>query len=685
MTNSFVQKNNATGVAKEILTLEGKPGETFEELLAGWEAENNRVAANPKLINVVRGKYIVRIDSVSDTPDLSKPVVETGPNLEKDNLLTPFGIATLKDRYLMPYETSPQEAFYRAAKAYADDEAHAERLYSYVSNLWFMFSTPALSNAPKRLTWSIQEAYGDNYEGNHFEKAKRGLPISCFLNFVGDSRKDITDHYTENAWLSSIGGGVGGYWGDIRSNGVATSGGSRSSGKVPFLKVVDSEVLAFAQGVTRRASYAAYTDISHPEVEEFIEIRKPSGGDPNRKCLNLHHAVNLPDSFMQIIEEAMVNPEVDDSWPLVDPHSGKVTEIVSAKKLWEKILTTRVATGEPYMHFIDTTNRAMPEQQRKAGLRVSQSNLCSEITLATSTERTAVCCLSSVNLAKFDEWSKVDTFIPDLIRMLDNILEYFIRNAPQELSKAIYSAKMERSLGLGAMGFHSYLQQKGVPFESAMATSHNRRIFSHIKRAAEKATVALAQERGPCPDAQGEMRRNMHLLAIAPNASSSILCGGTSASIEPVRANAYTHKTASGSWLVKNEALEAVLDTHGMNTEEVWTSIIVNRGSVQHLDFLSKDEKDVFKTAIELDQRWLVEHAAHRQEYICQAQSLNLFFPADVEVSYLHNVHFRAWKAGLKTLYYCRSEALHRADNVSIKVSKADMRDTENTCLSCEG
>lgn len=670
---------------KRILTLEAVTGkESIEDLLQAWSQASNEIAINPRLIRVIGKTHTIEAEIVGPGKGTYiKQEALTGIDLSRDELLTPFGIATLKDRYLLPEETSPQEAFMRAATAFGDNPEHAQRLYDYVSKGYFMFATPVLSNAPKRLRWGTE--FKLNFVSECYEAKKRGLPISCFLNFVPDSRKGLTEHYTENAWLSSIGGGVGGYWGAIRSNGIDTSGGSRSSGMIPFMKVVDAEVLAFAQGVTRRASYAAYADISHPEIVEFLEIRKPTGGDANRKCLNLHNAVNIPDSFMQIIENCMKDPTADDSWPLVDPHTKRVVQVVSAKELWQRILELRVQTGEPYMHFIDTTNRALPRAQREAGLWVHQSNLCSEITLPTNEDRTAVCCLSSVNLELFDEWSKLPLFVEDLVRMLDNVLEYFIANAPDDIYKAKFSASMERSIGLGAMGYHSLLQKKSIPFESAMATSVNRQVFSHIKRKAEAATVKLAQERGACPDAGGEMRRNMHLLSIAPNASSSILCGGTSPAIEPHRANAFTHKTQSGSWLVKNKYLEEVLEAHGMNDEDTWSSIITNRGSVQHLDFLSQDEKDVFKTAMELDQRWLIEHAHHRQEYICQAQSLNLFLPADVDIAYLHHVHFRAWKAGLKTLYYLRSEAIKRADNVSVKLDKAVLKDTDNVCLSCEG
>jgi len=713
--------NHRNESQKHIVTLETQsPAENVSTVVAKWAADNGLSVSRFRVLRVIGNTHNVEIET-GEPPKADTPLA--GVDYSRDELLTPFGIATLKDRYLLPHEKSPQDAFMRAARAFADDEAHAERLYSYASRLWFMFSTPALSNPPMRLKWG--GAFSQNFLGDCFDPKLRGMPISCFLNYVPDSRAGLTAHYTENAWLSSMGGGVGAYWGAVRSNGIRTTGGSASSGAVPFMGVMDRMVLAFAQGVTRRASYAMYLDISHPEILEFLDIRKPTGGDINRKSLNLHNAVNIPDAFMEIIERCMKDPHADDSWHLIDPHTSKVVDTVSAKALWQRLLELRMQTGEPYIMFVDTVNRALPAAQRDAGLRVYQSNLCSEIVLPTNEERTAVCCLSSVNLEYYDEWSKDEHFIEDLVRMLDNILEFFIQNAPKvkdedkrklredlaerlaengltaeqleavaqyveseylvAIKKAVHSAKMERSLGLGAMGFHSYLQRKGLPFESAMATSVNRRVFAHIKRLAERATVKLAQERGAAPDAGGEMRRNMHLLAIAPNASSSIICGGTSPCVEPQRANAFTHKTQSGSWLVKNKYLEEVLKAHGANTADVWQSIILNKGSVQHLDFLSKDERDVFKTAMELDQRWIVEHAAHRQEHICQSQSLNIFMPADVNVLYLHNVHFMGWKKGVKTFYYLRSEAIKRADSVSLKISTAELKDAENTCLSCEG
>jgi len=586
-------------------------------------------------------------------------------NYGRDRLLSEFGIKTLEDRYLIDGEKSPQDAFARAAKAFADDDEHAQRLYDYVSKLWFMFSTPILTNAG----------------------TERGLPISCFLNYVGDSRKGITEHYTENAWLSSVGGGIGGSWSEVRGVGSKTSHGSESTGVIPFVKVVDAEMLAFSQGVTRRGSYAAYLHMSHPEIEEFMDMRKPTGGDINRKSTNLHHAVVIPDSFMRIIEAATLSPGFDDSWALINPNNKVVTKIVSAKALWVKLIQNRVETGEPYIMFEDTVNNALPQFQKDLGLRVHHSNLCSEIVLPTNEERTAVCCLSSVNLEEYDQWKNDELFIPDLIRMLDNVITYFINKAPKQLKRAVNSAFNERSLGLGGMGFHAYLQRLNIPFESAMAKSINMGMWRNIKNKSLEASRNLAATRGACPDGEPQGIRNAHLLAIAPNASSSIICGNTSPSVEPYRANAFTQKTKSGTSLLKNEYLEHALDELNMNTDEVWKSIMTNHGSVQHLDFLDQDTKDVFKTAVEIDQRWVVEMAADRQQFICQSQSINLFFPAEVSKQELHNVHLMAWKKGMKTLYYCRSEAIKRPDVVSDEKLRNYIFDAldDSTCIACQG
>jgi ribonucleoside-diphosphate reductase alpha chain len=580
----------------------------------------------------------------------------------KDSLLDEFALATLRDRYMVAGENSPQEAFARAAEAFADDENHAQRLYDYVSNLWFMFATPILSNGG----------------------TSRGLPISCFLNYVDDSREGITEHYVENAFLSSFGGGIGGTWSDVRSQGTPTSKGSESTGVIPFVKVVDAEMLAFSQGVTRRGSYAAYLHISHPEIEEFLDVRKPTGGDVNRKSTNLHHGVVVPDAFMERIWSATKYDNFDDSWDLVDPHTGVTRKRVSARTLWVKLLQNRMETGEPYIMFEDAIDAELPDFQKDKGLKVNHSNLCSEITLATNDERTAVCCLSSVNLEYYDDWKDRPAFIPDLIRMLDNVLTDFINRAPEPLRKAKFSAMRERSLGLGAMGFHAYLQKNNIPFESAQATGANLRMFSHIKEDASITTRKLAVEKGACPDDDTCTVRNAHLLAIAPNASSSIICGNTSPSIEPFRANAFNQKTKSGSNLMKNKFLEEVLKSYNKNDDETWKSIVTQKGSVQHLDFLNEWERNVFKTAVEINQAWLIDHAAHRQEYICQSQSLNLFFPPDVNKSDLHNAHMLAWARNLKTLYYLRSEAISRADIVSDLV-KREILFEQSDCLACEG
>jgi len=583
-------------------------------------------------------------------------------DFSKDSLLDEFAIATLKDRYMIPGEESPQEAFARACMAFADDDAHAQRLYDYVSNLWFMFATPVLSNGG----------------------TARGLPISCFLNYVEDSREGITDHYTENAYLSSFGGGIGGHWSDVRSQGTKTSKGSESTGVIPFLKVVDAEMLAFSQGITRRGSYAAYLHMSHPEIEEFLDVRKATGGDSNRKSINLHHGVVVPDSFMELIHSASKYPDFDDSWDLVDPHSRQVKRTISATALWVKLLQNRMETGEPYVMFEDAVQAGLPDFQKKLGLEVHHSNLCSEITLATDEERTAVCCLSSVNLENYDEWSNHPAFIPDLVRMLDNVLDDFIARAPDQLHRAKFSAMRERSIGLGAMGFHAYLQKNSIPFESMQAQAANIKIFNHIKHDALETTKKLAVDKGACPDDDTCSVRNAHLLAIAPNASSSIICGNTSPSIEPFRANAFTQKTKSGSNLLKNKFLEAVLEKYGRNDDSIWKTIIMQRGSCQHLEFLSDEEREVFKTAVEINQAWIIEHAAARQEYICQSQSLNLFFPPDVNKGDLHSAHMLAWAKNLKTLYYLRSEAISRADNVTTEAKREIIFEAEE-CLSCEG
>ncbi|USM11568.1 ribonucleoside-diphosphate reductase subunit alpha [Citromicrobium phage vB_CbaS-RXM] len=580
-------------------------------------------------------------------------------DLARDALLSEQAIESLTDRYMIAGETSPQQAFARAAAAFADDAAHAQRLYDYVSLGWFMFATPLLSNGG----------------------TQRGLPISCFLNYVPDSREGILAHYEENGWLASMGGGIGGYWGDIRSVGTSTSHGSRTSGIIPFAKVADSQMLAFNQGGTRRGSYAGYIDINHPEIEEWLEIRKASGGDQNRKTLNLHHGVNLTDEFMIAVRDNL-------QFNLVDPHSGAIRKIVSARALFRKLVETRHQTGEPYFFFIDTANRALPKPLKDRGLRVRHSNLCTEITLPVSEDRTAVCCLSSVNLAKWHEWKNAPLFIEDLMRMLDNTLNDFIERAPEPLRRAVHSALQERSVGLGALGWHSFLQQEMVPWESDLARGLNLMIFEHIERLADAASEKLAEERGAAPDMKPLKKRFAHKTAIAPNASSSVFVGA-SASIEPINTNAYLHKTLSGSHPVKNRQLEKLLREIGQDTKEVWSSIIAAGGSVQHLDFLTDKQKAVFKTAREIDQSWVVRHAADRQKFIDQAQSVNLFYPAEVEAEEIVSHHFQAWEQGLKSLYYLRATSARKAENTNSKVERrvvtAPVEATTEECVACEG
>jgi len=611
----------------------------------------------------------------------------------KENKLNKFSLDTLKDRYLYEAsgETHAQEAFARASvfgatfKGVTDFEL-AQRLYEYSSDLWFMFSTPILSNG------------GTN----------RGLPISCFLNYVPDSRDGLSSHYDENIWLASSGGGIGGYWGDIRSNGIATANNSRSTGSIPFMKVVDSQMLAFNQGVTRRGSYASYMDIDHPEIEEFINIRKESGGDINRKCLNIHNGVNLTNEFLQAVQE-------DNDWRLIDPKTGEAVKTVSARDLWWQIINARAETGEPYMINIDTCNEFLPKEQKALGLDIKQSNLCSEITLPTNEERTAVCCLSSVNLEHYDDWSTDENFIKDLITMLDNVIQHFIDNAidttelgdynanfkrfkshiregKEGFTKSSFSAYRERSLGLGAMGFHAYLQKNNITFEGIFATGFNNKAFSHIKSKSVDASKVLAETRGEAPDITGSGMRNAHLMAIAPNASSSIICGGTSPSIEPYRANIFTHKTLSGSYQVKNKYLDKVISKKKGNKTEIWKEITANKGSIQSMNIFTDKEKEIFKTADELNQIWIVEHAHMRQQYVCQSQSVNLFFVSpkatenqdvhDEYLQYLNDVHWYAMHK-LKSLYYFRSESARDAENVNIKIPRINLEDTE--CIACEG
>ena len=589
----------------------------------------------------------------------------------RDKLFDELGIKRLKESYMKDEEVSPQERFAFVSRAFGSDNEHAQRLYDYSSRHWLSYSTPILS----------------------FGRSKRGLPISCFLPYLHDSAEGLVDCLSEVNWLSMLGGGIGIGLG-IRS------ADDKSTGIMPHLRTYDASSLAYRQGRTRRGSYATYLDISHPDILIFLEMRKPTG-DQNMRCLNLHQGINITDDFMRLIEQSMLDPHADDTWELKDPHSGVVRDTIPARELWQRILEARMLTGEPYLHFIDTSNRAMPQFQKDLGLTIRQSNLCSEIILPTDKERTAVCCLSSVNLEYYDEWKNDALFLKDIAEMLDNVLEYFIANAPDTISRAKYSASRERSIGIGALGFHAFLQKSGIAFEGVMAKVMNNQMFKHIKEKLDEANIQLGSERGSPPDCDGTGRRFAHVMAIAPNASSSIIMGNTSPSIEPYRANAYRQDTLSGSSLTKNKWLDKVIEKHLSGDGEtistndyndIWSSIIANDGSVQHLTWMDENTKEVFKTSMEIDQRWVVEHAADRQRYIDQAQSLNLFFRPDVNVKYLHACHFLAWKKGLKTLYYCRSEKLAKADKVSKRIERDVIKELDmtqiaqgNECLACEG
>ena len=587
-------------------------------------------------------------------------------DLNRDELLDVLGFNRLKESYMKEEEDSPQERFAFVSKTFSSNPEHAQRLYDYSSRHWLSYSTPILS-------------YG---------RSKKGMPISCFLNYINDTAEGLVENLSETNWLSMLGGGVGIGFG-IRSS------DDKSTGVMPHLKTYDSSCLAYRQGRTRRGSYATYLDISHPDVMMFLEMRKPTG-DPNMRCLNLHHGINITDGFMRIIEKCMKDPEADDGWNLIDPNSGLIKDTVSAKALWQKVLELRMETGEPYIHYIDHSNNALNPQQKALGLRINQSNLCSEIILPTNEERTAVCCLSSVNLEYYDSWSKNSMFLKDVAEMLDNVLTFFIDNAPDQVQRAKFSAMRERSIGVGALGFHAYLQKNNIAWETSQAKGANIRIFRHIRSKLDEANLALGKERGEAPDLEGYGRRFSHLMAVAPNASSSIIMGNTSPSIEPFRANAYRQDTLSGAFLNKNRYLDAILKEYcekhpRTNYDELWSSIISNDGSVQHLTQLTDEQKEIFKTSMEIDQRWIIEHAADRQEYIDQAQSLNLFFRPNVNIAYLHAVHFAAWKQGLKTLYYCRSEKLGKADKVSKRIEREIIQEidmaaiADGECLACEG
>ena len=588
-------------------------------------------------------------------------------DLERDKLFDELGVKRLKESYMKEDEESPQHRFAFVSKSFSSNPEHAQRLYEYSSKHWLSYSTPILS----------------------FGRSKRGMPISCFLNYIEDTAEGLVDNLSETNWLSMLWGGVGIGFG-IRS------ADDKSTGVMPHLKIYDASSLAYRQGRTRRGSYAAYLSISHPDIISFLEMRKPTG-DPNVRCLNLHHGINITDDFMQIIETCMLDPEAKDDWELKDPHSGEVREVVSAKELWQKILELRMMTGEPYIHYIDTSNREMPQFLKDKGLKIHQSNLCSEIILPTNEERTAVCCLSSLNLENYDEWKSEPLFLKDVAEMLDNVLNYFIANAPDAIARAKYSAERERSIGIGALGFHAYLQRNGSAFEGVMAKVANNRIFKSIREGLNEANKQLGMERGEAPDASGTGNRFSHLMAIAPNASSSIIMGNTSPSIEPYRANAYRQDTLSGAFLNKNRWLDELIIKLSHDKPEdwyndVWSSIIANDGSVQHLEWMSEHDKDVFKTSMEIDQRWVIELAGDRQAYIDQAQSLNLFFRPDAHIKYIHAIHFMAWKKGLKTLYYCRSEKIGKADKVSKKIERNVIKELDmtqiaqgNDCIACEG
>ena len=587
----------------------------------------------------------------------------------QDSKLTDFGRATLSDRYLGENE-SFQDLFARVASTYADNNLHAQRIYGYISNLWFMPATPILSNGG----------------------TERGLPISCFLNEAGDSLDGILNLWSENVWLAAKGGGIGSYWGNLRSIGEKIGRVGKTSGIIPFIKVMDSLTMAISQGSLRRGSAACYLPIDHPEIEEFIEMRRPTGGDPNRKALNLHHGVLVSDAFMRAVE-------TNSQWALKSPKDGIIQSTVSARNLWIRLLTARIETGEPYIIFIDTVNRLIPQHHKLAGLNVKTSNLCSEITLPTGLDkdgcdRTAVCCLSSLNLETYNEWKDQPEFILDVTKFLDNVLTDFINRAPDSFKDAKYSATRERSIGLGVMGFHSFLQKSSIPLESVMSKVWNNKIFKHIQTEVDQASKELAEERGSCPDAEeyGFKERFSNKTAIAPTASISIICGGASPGVEPIAANSYTHKTLSGSYNVRNKYLQKILEEHKKNDDKTWSSITTNQGSVMHLDFLSDHEKDVFKTAFELNQEWIIELGAERTPYISQAQSINIFLPADVHKKKLHQIHFQAWKKGLKSLYYCRSKSIQRAENVNngLSINKIENVSSQNQdqdndeCLACQ-
>ena len=600
----------------------------------------------------------------------------------RDTNIPEQGIAMLtgKGFYKKEWEESPQQTFARAATCYSfGDYDFAQRIYDYTSKGYFTFASPVQSNAVE-INWPTFSEEQFEEAGDWLEENVEpdGQPISCFLSMIADSKKGLTVASAEAKDLSMMGGGVGIY-------AANRSPDEKSTGVMAHARDYDSMTLAYRQTATRRGSMAMYLDIDHPEIMSFLQMRNPIGGDSNKKCFNLNHGVNITDKFMKAVIAG-------EAYELVDPKHGPTGRLVNAREVWKEILELRKETGEPYLLFKDTVNRKIPSWVTKPTYKVSQSNLCSEITLMTSFKRTAVCCLSSLNLEKYEEW-KDTNIVADLVRLLDNVLEYFIRLAPKELHRAIYSASKERALGIGTLGWHSYLQSKMIPFESGgfdSAIHHTHRLYGDIKNKAVEESRRLAVLRGEAPDCQGSGMRNSHLFAIAPNASSSSLVGA-SPSIEPWAGVAFNAEGRAGSFLIKNKYLKDVLVKYGKDTPEVWSSIVTNEGSVQHLEFLSDLEKAVFKTAYEINPMWVVEQAAARQGYICQSQSVNLFVPADITAQEISDIHVAAWAKGLKSLYYCRSKSATKAnvgtgtDRPLNAVAVRTKIEYDGGCLACEG
>lgn len=606
-------------------------------------------------------------------------------HVERDSNFNEQGLG-LVEKYYSRGRGGVQEAIARAANNFSyGDVGLATRIYEAASKHWFFFSSPIFSNAVdgywktygrhERKEFWFPESKEERLASWIWE-APKAMPIACFGAYLPDSIEGQINAESELALLSVMGGGTA-----LHSRIRAVS--KKAPGPIPYIKSIDGTMGYYRQGETRRGSAAIYMDCDHPDIVEFIDMRRPSGGDPARKIDNrqgVHCAVNVTQKFIDAINK-------NEIWRLRCPHTQEVKGSLPARELWEKMLDAREFTGEPYLHFIDVTNRALPESQKKLGLRNYGSNLCSEITLATNEERTFVCCLSSLNLEKYDEW-KDTSLVTDLVRFLDNVVQWFIDYAPGGLARAVFSASRERALGIGAMGFHNYLMSKGIPFESGgfnSAAQHNHLIFSRIHEQGIAASKKLSDERGPAPDMENSGRRNSHVFAIAPNSNSSVLCN-TSPSIEPIASNAYTQKSRAGVFLVKNKWLEHVLEKEGQNTDSVWNSIIQHNGSVQHLTFLSDEQRDVFKTAWEIDQHWLVEHAGNRQKYICQAQSLNVFFPPGSDRPYINSVHLKAAREGkVKSMYYFRTGSEQKADLIK-QIKRVTLNEQSATgCLSCEG